>query len=67
MRHLQLFFEIGEHSQPPQQHLGVALPGVVNGEPIVLVNINVVEVCYRSLNLLHALIGREHRHFVGIA
>lgn len=67
MRHLQLFFEIGEHSQPSQQHLGMALPGVVNGETIVLVNINVAEVRYRSLDLLHALIGREHRHLVGIA
>lgn len=67
MRHLQLFFEIGEHSQPSQQHLGMALPGIVNCESIVMVNINVAEVRHRSLNLPNTLVGREHRHLTGIA
>ena len=67
MRHLQLFFEIGEHAQPSQQHLSPSLPGIGNGETVVVIDINVAQMADRSLNLLDALIGREHWHLVRVA
>lgn len=67
MRHLQLFFEIGEHSQPSQQYLSMALPGIVNRESIVMINVDVVEVRHRSLDLPNTLVGRKHRHLIGVA
>ncbi len=67
MRHLQLFFEIGEYSQPPQQDLGMALSSIVDGKTIVMVNINIVEMPHRSLNLPNTLVGRKHGHLVGVA
>lgn len=67
MRHLQLFFEIGEHAQPSQQHLSLALLGIGNGETVVVININIAQMADRSLNLLDALVGRKHRHLVRVA
>ena len=67
MRHLQLFFEIGEHSQPPQEHLGLVLAGVGDGEAVVVVDGDVAEVPHRLLDLANALGGGKQGHLVGVA
>lgn len=55
MSHLQLFFKIGEHSQPSQQHLRLAQMGVGHAEPVVAVYLNVGQVAHRQLDLINAL------------